>query len=160
MDWQKYEKELVKRWEHTGLLALVEDKTNGALLLESQRTFNEIGVRDPQFNRLSIPLLVRLMNLLQKSGIAVEADLLPLDYELEFPVKDVEVRSSTSDIRCHDLNKEAEDLAKVAEELGSLVRFCVRSKNKNSIKIHNVSLKKAENGMNLFENVILVNCEI
>lgn len=162
MDWKKYEEELVKRWESTSLLTFVEDKVNGALLLESQRLFNEVGRKDPKFNRLSIPLLVRLMSLLQKSGIAVEADLLPLDYDLEFPVSNISVKSEMEPGRVLDrrdlLQREAEDLAKVSEDLGKLIYSCVKNHNKNSIKIHCVSLKNGEKSE--FENVILVNCEI
>lgn len=158
MDWKKYEEALVKRWESTSLLNLIEDKVNGALLLESQRLFNEVGRKDPKFNRLSVPLLVRLMSLLQKSGIAVEADFLPLDYDLEFPVSNISLKSEMEPGRVDLLQREAEDLAKVSEDLGKFIYSCVKSHNKNSIKIHCVSLKNGEKSE--FENIILVNCEI
>lgn len=52
--------EIVSKWEETGLLENFEDKTNIALCLHSQ--FKENEKNDTQFNRVSIPLVIRILS--------------------------------------------------------------------------------------------------
>lgn len=55
-------KELVNRWEKTGLLVNSNSKLELALLLEGQYLFNSKHDLPVQFMRISIPLWVRVLN--------------------------------------------------------------------------------------------------
>ncbi len=56
-------KTIIENWHRTGLLHGCHDPENLALCLHTQVKFNETHGIDPDFNRISIPLLVRLFEM-------------------------------------------------------------------------------------------------
>lgn len=101
--------EITSRWESTGLLKGVSDKTQASLLLQGQINFNnENSYRLPaQFMRISIPICIR--TLFRLSELKGSTEKLEESIVLNAIYKPEKIGSN--------LNEEAEMVAKLALEI-------------------------------------------
>lgn len=132
-----------KQWESTGLLEHIPEERKAAVTqaLEGQRLYNEFDDKNPQFNRISIPVVLRILTSLPE--VNGSAEPLPEQHAFRTPIFDW--KENYDEGGQYNLDKEAVQTAELAEKLAGEIKELAGDKE---LTIHSFSNEGDKVSMN------------
>lgn len=138
--------DVIDQWKRTGMLTGLSEQTmdHAAYLFENQRIYN-VGDDSltPQFRRISIPLLRRLIGSLTERNMKVETyltDVFPRFLETNI---DAEIKLPEGLAGTEIMDYEKEGVAKMSEQLADLLTNFAKAKKAKNFYLEGLGL---ENG--------------